>query len=97
MTESKYANQRVRIVPPHVSLQSLRVATGMTLDELCERVGEVTGKEPPKRGTMSAIENGIRGASSELLDAIALAYGLQPGSVTTTYRPRRTTRPGVAA
>lgn len=95
-TVPKYADQRKRVTPPHVDLQSLRLAVGITIDELCARIAETTGTAPT-RGAISALENGHRGASADLLEAIAVAYGLSPGAITTTYRPRQAGRPGVAA
>jgi transcriptional regulator with XRE-family HTH domain len=83
----KYDDQRQPVHPPVVRIGHLRSVAGLTLDQLCERVGEITGK-PPTRGAMSAIEHGIRGASDEMLRAIALAFGLPPDAIDTTYVPR---------
>jgi len=88
MTRTTYDQQRRKVTPPHVSLHDLRLATGITIDALCERIADVTGKKPT-RGAISAIENGHRGASVELLTAIAGAYGLPAGAITTEYQPRR--------
>jgi transcriptional regulator with XRE-family HTH domain len=74
--------------PPHVPIKALRKVTGITLDRLADEIGRVTGEVAPSRGTLSAIESGARGASQELLDAIEQVYGLDPGTITTTYRPR---------
>lgn len=71
----------------------LRRVSGLKLDEVCDQIEEITGDRPTK-GALSAIENGHRGASAELLRALELVYGLQPGDITTTYQPRAT--PGVA-
>jgi transcriptional regulator with XRE-family HTH domain len=79
--------------PPHVSLANLRLAAGLTIDSLIDRIEEETGHRY-SRGTISAIESGHRGASAELLAAIATAYGLRPDAVRTDYTPRRA---GVAA
>lgn len=87
---SKYTGQRPTKVPPHVSLRILRKASGLTLDQVAAAVTEVTGaKRPVTRGAISAIESGLRGASSQMLDALAVAYGLDPGDITTTYEPRQ--------
>jgi len=83
----RYNQQRPLTTPPHVSLGDLRAAVGLTLDQLAEHIAE-TGHPKPSRGHLSAIESGLRGPSNELLNALALAYGLRPGSVTTTYEPR---------
>lgn len=82
-----YASQRERRTPPHLSLGDLRAVSGKTLDQICEAVSEVTGK-PFTRGALSAIENGHRGASQQVLSALEIAYGLRPGALTTTYVPR---------
>lgn len=75
--------------PPHVTLRSLRTATGMTLDQVAEAVTGVLGLDKPmNRGTIAAIETGVRGASQQMLDAIAVSYGLEPGDITTDYTPR---------
>jgi transcriptional regulator with XRE-family HTH domain len=75
------------MTPPHVELKDLRAAVGITLDQLIVRVNEVCGLEVT-RGAISAIENGHRGASAELLEAIARAYNMRPDALSTTYRPR---------
>lgn len=85
----RYSQQRERKTPPHVSLKTLRTALNLTLDEVSRRVEELTGDQPTK-GALSAIENGHRGVSAELLDALEQALNLEPGSITTTYRPRVT-------
>lgn len=84
------ANQyirRARVTPPHVSLRVLRKACGLTLDEVCARVAEATGRELT-RGALSAIESGTRGASSEVLRGLAHAYDLDPEDINTQYEPR---------
>lgn len=88
------ADGRALRVPPHVSIRVLRRVSGLKLDDVCELVEEATG-DRPSRGTLSAIENGHRGASAELLAALEMVYGLQPGDITTNYVPRNT--PHVAA
>lgn len=85
----RYSQQRQKRVPPHVSLKILRTALGKSLVDVAARVEEITGDKPTK-GALSAIENGHRGVSAELLTALELAYGLNPGSITTTYIPRAT-------
>jgi transcriptional regulator with XRE-family HTH domain len=59
------------------------------LDDICDRVESITG-DRPARGTISAVENGNRGVSAELLTALEQAYGLERGSITTEYQPRST-------
>lgn len=74
--------------PPHVPIKALRIVAGITLDVLATEIGQITGRKPA-RGTLSAIESGIRGASTEMLRAIEQAYALPSGMVTTDYDPRR--------
>lgn len=57
------------------------------IDDICGAVEAVTGDRPAV-GTISAIENGLRGISAELIDALERAYGARPGSITTDYTPR---------
>lgn len=85
---SRYEAQRPRKTPPHVSLADLRSISGKTLDEICHAASEELG-HPLTRGALSAIENGLRGASPKVLAALEVAYGLRPGSLVTDYEPRR--------
>ena len=96
----RYSQQRERRVPPHMSLQDVRlllkgiarkydIPIGFDIDDICDRVEAVSG-DRPARGTISAIETGTRGVSAELLTALELAYGTRPGAITTTYEPRCT-------
>lgn len=95
----RYNVQRERRTPPHITLRqhrlSLRDKTGQPwdLDDVCDRVEALTG-DRPARGTLSAIENGVRGVSAELLHALEQAYELPAGAITTDYTPRAT--PGLA-
>lgn len=68
-------------------LSALRTALGLTVETVLDRIEEETGTRPT-RGTISAIENGHRGASLQMLSAFELAYGLPPGAITTDYAPR---------
>ncbi len=70
-------------------LRVLRMALQLRLEDVANRVEEITGDRPTK-GALSAIETGTRGVSAELLAALEQAYGLDPGSITTTYEPRTT-------
>ncbi len=87
-SKSKYEAQRIRRTPPHVSLADLRTAVGLTIDQVCTRINEEFPELRPTRGAISAIENGHRGASVQMLAALCAAYGLRPDAVTTTYEPR---------
>ncbi|MFH5209221.1 helix-turn-helix domain-containing protein [Antrihabitans sp. NCIMB 15449] len=84
----RYSRQRNPKVPPHVSIGIVRRISGLTLDEVCDRVEEITGDRPTK-GALSAIENGHRGASQQLIAALGQAYQLPAGSISTTYQPRQ--------
>lgn len=86
-SERSYEPQRPRRTPPHVSLGDLRVAIGLTLDQVIERLRQETGRSYT-RGAISAIENGHRGASAQLLEALCSAYGLRAGAIRTDYEPR---------
>lgn len=88
MSRSHYSQQRARRTPPHVCLRDLRLAVGLTLDEVRTRIAEENPDLHPTRGALSAIESGTRGASAQMLNAIASAYGLEPGAITTDYTPR---------
>lgn len=89
MPANRYQDQRARRTPPHVSLGALRSASGKTLDQVCELVNEHLNVTPPfTRGALSAIENGHRGASSRVIEALEVAYGLRPGDISTDYKPR---------
>lgn len=92
----RYAAQREPKTPPHISVKALRVRLGWTLDYVGGLVHEDTGDRPTK-GALSAIENGHRGVSAELLGALERAYGLEPGTITTTYVPRNTPAPSEVA
>lgn len=71
-----------------MSLKNLRYAAGFTLDELRDRLQEVTGRTYT-RGALSAVENGHRGASADLIAGLETAYGLPAGAIDTNYKPRR--------
>lgn len=92
--KTTYEAQRPRVTPPHVALADLRHAAGLTLDAVCERVAEQGRKDSNgrdltlTRGGLSAIENGHRGASAQLLMALAVAFGLREDALSTSYVPR---------
>lgn len=85
----RYKPERQPKTPPHVSLKALREALGLSLPDVARRIADITGTEPSK-GTLSAIENGQRGAGLTMLAALERAYNITPGSITTTYKPRVT-------
>lgn len=85
---SRYTQQRPRRIPPHISLADMRYLSGKTLDEVCAAASEVLDR-PLTRGALSAIENGHRGASTRVLAALEVAYGLRSGALVTDYQPRK--------
>lgn len=68
-------------------IKYIRLAAGLSLDDVSHTIAEETGRTYGK-GTLSAIESGMRGASSELLEALEAAYHLPVGSIKTEYTPR---------
>jgi transcriptional regulator with XRE-family HTH domain len=79
-----------------VSLGTLRKAKGVTLQAVCDHINEeFEFSKPVERGTISAIENGHRGASTQMLAAIASALSIDPGLIDIAYQPRQ--RRGSAA
>jgi transcriptional regulator with XRE-family HTH domain len=79
--------KRPRVASPHVALSVLRKKMRLTLEAVCERIYEETGMRPD-RGTLSAIENGHRGASIQMIEALALVYDIPPTAIDTNYSPR---------
>lgn len=90
---SDYTKIRQAKTPPHATMRGLRKASNMTLDQVAAAVNEILGqKAKVNRGTISAIESGLRGASTQMLNAIAVAYGMEPGDLVTNYEPRKLER-----
>lgn len=79
---------RGHLTPPHADLTALRKAAGLTMDALCVRINQEFPELKVKPGTISAIENGHRGASQQMLNAICAAFRIPPGSLTTDYAPK---------
>lgn len=85
----RYANQRPNTPVPVVPIGVLRKALKLTLQDVCDHINaEQTFAKPVERGTISAIENGHRGASAQMLTAIADALGIHVTDVDTAYEPR---------
>lgn len=74
--------------PPYAPLRALRQAAGLTLEQVGERIQERFPEITASRGTLSAIESGSRGVSDLMLRALEYAYGIDEGSLTTSYTPR---------
>lgn len=74
-------------------LKFVRIAAGLTLEDVSVRIAGRTGRRYGK-GTLSAIESGMRGASVEVLSALEAVYHLPAGSIRTDYVPRAARREG---
>lgn len=79
--------KRKRRPPPHVPIGALRRVAGISLEQLAKRIAEETDCAPG-RGTLCAVESGDRGASLDLLHALETVYGLDHGTISTTWVPR---------
>lgn len=86
---AKYRNQRARAAVPVVTLATARKMADKTLQDVCDHINrEFQFPKTIERGTISAIENGHRGASIEMLVAIASALGIPADAIDTQYEPR---------
>lgn len=75
---------------PVVPLALARKLSGKTLQDVCDHINaEFEFPKKVERGTISAIENGHRGASAEMLVAIASALLISADDIDTAYEPRR--------
>lgn len=88
----KYSNQRPRVPVPVVTTATLRKAKGLTIQAVCDHMFAEHGIKTD-RGTISAIENGHRGASARMLAAYADALGVPQVEIDTQYEPRRRGEP----
>lgn len=81
-----------------VPLAVARKLSGKTLQAVCDHINaEFEFPRRVERGTISAIEKGIRGASAEMLVAIASALAIPADEIDTKYEPRRARHPKVVA
>lgn len=87
-SRNRYTKQRPKVSPPVVTTAILRKAKGLTLQAVCDHMRDEHGIATD-RGTISAIENGHRGASVQMLAAYADALGISAAVVDTQYEPRR--------
>lgn len=95
---AKYRNQRKPVSVPVIPLAVARKLAGKTLQDVCDHINdEFEFPKKVERGTISAIENGIRGASVEMLVAIASALSISADDIDTEYEPRRARHPKVVA
>lgn len=81
-----YEGRRRAKTPPHVSVKTLRQVRGWTLDQLAAAIHDATGANY-QRGTLSAIESGLRGLSAKAVGDLAAAYGITPEQIATDYTP----------
>lgn len=87
---SRYNHQRPSVTIPVVGTAVLRKAKGLTLQAVCDHINdEFSFPKPVERGTISAIENGHRGASAQMLRAYADALGVSVSDIDTSYEPRQ--------
>jgi transcriptional regulator with XRE-family HTH domain len=84
----RYTKQRPKVSPPVVSTAVLRKALKLTLQDVCDHMRDEDGITTD-RGTISAIENGHRGASTRMLAAYADALGITADVIDTQYEPRQ--------
>ena len=97
-SRSKYRNQRKPVSVPVVPLAVARKLAGKTLQDVCDHINaEFEFPKKVERGTISAIENGLRGASVEMLVAIASALHIAADEIDTAYEPRQARHPKVVA
>lgn len=88
-SRSKYRNQRKPVEIPVVPLVVARKLAGKTLQDVCDHINaDFEFPKKVERGTISAIENGHRGASAEMLVAIASALSISADDINTEYEPR---------
>ncbi|WP_052541376.1 helix-turn-helix domain-containing protein [Mycobacteroides abscessus] len=88
---NRYQVQRDYVEVPVVSMQVLRKAKKLTLQAVCDHINnESEYPRKVERGTISAIENGHRRASAEMLRAIADALQIPVDVIKTQYTPRAT-------
>lgn len=87
MTTNTDTTTRDRVQPPVAPLAALRRSHGLTFPQLIARIEERTGHTYTK-GALSGLENGHRGASTQLLEDVAAAYGLTVDDLWVAYAPR---------
>jgi transcriptional regulator with XRE-family HTH domain len=80
-------SRRPRVSAPYIPLAVLRQKMHLTQVDVCELIYKQTGIRP-ERATISAIEQGHRGASVELIEALAQVYEIDPSVIDTAYTPR---------
>lgn len=90
MPKTDYDKQRPKVTPPHITLAGLRRSHGLTQAALGAKIAEKVGSFAP--GSLSLIEQGHRGASPEVLSAVAAIFRLEPGDIVLEYEPSHSRR-----
>lgn len=89
-SRGNYHKQRKPVATPVVPLVVARKLAGKTLQDVCDHINaEFEFPKKVERGTISGIENGHRGASVEMLVAIASALSISADDIDTQYEPRQ--------
>lgn len=82
----KYNKQRPRVTPPHIGLAALRKSHRLTQGDVAQQVAAIIDKD--FLGTsLSLIEGGHRGASTDVLRALEQVFGLAEGDLVIDYEP----------
>lgn len=71
---------------PRVGIREIRLAHGLTLEQLADRIEE-QGLRRPHPDSLSNIETGKKRASTPLMTAWAKALGIHPLDVEQHYAP----------
>lgn len=71
---------------PRVGIRELRIAHGLTLEQLADRIEE-QGFRRPHADSLSNVEKGNKRASTPLMTAWAKALGVHPLDVEQSYDP----------
>lgn len=86
-----YRNQRAKVDPPRVGIADLRKSHRMTQAHVADQVAAILD-EPFYSGSLSLIEGGHRGASTEVLRALEQVFGLAAGAISVDYKPSHSRR-----
>jgi len=96
MSRTEYDKQRPKVTPPHIGLAALRKSHRLTQAQVAEQV-EAIIDDKFRDTSLSLIEGGHRGASSQILRALEQVFGLAEGDLVVTYVPSHTRKRGAAA
>lgn len=87
----EYDAQRPKVTPPHVGLAGLRKSHGLTQAAVAEQITAITDT-PFNPNSLSLIEGGHRGASPEVLAALARVFKLEVSDLLLDYEPSHSRR-----